>query len=89
LIKKLPGFGYFISGMIPIPCWNYLYREFTYRQRVEWAIMDTFDALAAKYDFPQTKGEVQKWCRKLPVERVEILYGSNGIVANGRKIALT
>jgi ubiquinone/menaquinone biosynthesis C-methylase UbiE len=87
-IKKLPGFGSFISGMVPIPCWNYLHHDFTYRQRVEWAIMDTFDALAAKYDIPKTMAEVNGWCRNLPVERVEIFYGSNGIVVNGRKIAL-
>jgi hypothetical protein len=68
--------------LIPIPCWNYINQGLTDKQRLEWAIMDTFDALGAAYDFPKTLPEVQQMIEDDSNSSVEVFYGSNGVVAN-------
>ena len=44
--------------------------------------MDTFDALAAYYDYPKTINEVQEMIDSVENAEREVFYGSNGIVAN-------
>lgn len=85
VIKKIPKLGMFLSGLIPIPCWNYLNLGLSYRQRLEWAVMDTFDALGAVYDKPLALKHIQKWCSLPELTDVAVSYGGNGIVANGTK----
>ena len=86
LIKHLPIVGHTLSGCIPIPCWNYCGRGLSYRQKLEWAVMDTFDALSPAYDFPKSPEEVRQWCDPAALRDVEVFLGGNGVVANGTKI---
>ena len=81
-IRKRRKYGSKILALIPIPCWNYINEGLTDKQRLEWAIMDTFDALGAAYDFPKTLPEVQQMIEDDNNSTVEIFYGSNGVVAN-------
>lgn len=84
-IKKIPKFGCVIGGLIPIPCWNYLNNGYSKEERIQHAIMDTFDALSPMYDKPQTKREVLKWFQtRSNLENIDVFYGSNGIIANAR-----
>ena len=85
LIRKIPRFGDRILAFLRIPCWNYVENRFTYRQRVQWAILDTFDALAPAYDFPKSKDEVESMVASNENATQEIFYGGNGIVANIKK----
>ena len=90
LIRKLPGsIGKWILYLFPVPCWNY-YGEFNlkYKDLLEWAIMDTFDALGATYDQPKKIDEIQNIIKSDENEFTEIFYGSNGIVANVKKTRL-
>ena len=51
-----------IRFILPIPCSNYTNVKNVPQERnklVEWAIMDTFDALGAKYDKPLTFGQLK------------------------------
>lgn len=83
LLKKLPfGLGYRILARIPLPCYNYLSSGLTYKQRLEWAILDTFDALSANYDYPKTKREFEIMVSSVINSECEIFFGSNGLVAN-------
>ena len=83
--KKL---GTLFRGLIPIPCWNY-----TGIQGIDqnpdslltWAIMDTFDALGAKYDKPLSLSELKQIGNALSVTKFEIKKGGNGLVFNGEK----
>jgi len=50
LIKKTPVLGNYLGAIIP--CWNYHFTALPKDQLVEWAIMDTFDALAPAHDHP-------------------------------------
>ncbi len=85
LIKKIPYFGRRVAALIPIPCWNYLDWGLSYKQRREWAIMDTFDALAPAYDTPRTLEEIREWCDPAVIEDVDLFIGGNGVVVNGRR----
>ena len=83
-IRKIPKIGPLILSLIPIPCWNYLDKSLSKKQRLEWAILDTFDALGAKYDKPFWKKDFEKYCKKYfdsYFENINVYYGSNGVVA--------
>jgi SAM-dependent methyltransferase len=87
LIRRIPIFGSRILSIIPIPCWNYIDKGLTKKQRKEWAIMDTFDALGAAYDKPFTrrgfKNLLEKIQQKLELDfSIHVFHGSNGVVAN-------
>jgi SAM-dependent methyltransferase len=86
LLKLLPkGIGYRLLSRIPLPCYNYLHSGLSYRQRWQWAILDTFDALSAKYDYPKTKMEFEEMISSVECSDKQVFYGSNGLVANMRK----
>jgi len=82
VIRKIPKIGPLLAILIPIPCWNYIGSSLNEKQRLEWAIMDTFDALGATYDIPKTLEEVTEMVDSPENDQIEVFYGSNGIVAN-------
>jgi SAM-dependent methyltransferase len=51
----------------------------------EWALLDTFDMLSPRYDYPQTMETVQRWFEKAGLQDVEIHFGYNGIEGRGRR----
>jgi hypothetical protein len=51
----------------------------------EWAILDTFDMLSPRYDFPQTQDTLKAWFAQAGMTDVEVHYGYNGIEGRGRK----
>jgi hypothetical protein len=53
------------------------------KEIVSWAILDTFDALASRYDKPQTLNDINDWFLKAGLLDVRVEPGSNGIVGNG------
>jgi hypothetical protein len=62
--KRLP---YRVNSLLQglIPCNNYSGAKwasgFTDEQLIQWAILDTFDALSPAYDSPQSEATVQAW----------------------------
>jgi len=85
LLRRIPLIGYRLVAGLSIPCWNYLGFGLTYRQRLQWAILDTFDALAPLYDLPKTLPQVQKMIHRASNASEEVFLGSNGVVANVTK----
>ena len=84
-IKSLPYLGGYIAGVIPVPCWNYSGSKDIPQDKntlIEWAVMDTFDALGAKYDFPWSLRQLRRFARKLPVKSFHTGIGGNGILLN-------
>jgi hypothetical protein len=81
VLFRIPRLGPMLAGLIPIPCWNHLRMGLSYRQRLEWAVLNTFDALGAKYDRPMTRREVESMVGGA-YRAIEVLYGANGVVAN-------
>ena len=89
LIKYLPTkISTILRGLIPIPCWNYYGNEHFPNDRkslVEWAIMDTFDALGATYDFPFSRKDLNRLANSLELNDIIIKKGGNGLVLNGTR----
>jgi SAM-dependent methyltransferase len=81
VLFRIPRLGQVLAGLIPIPCWNHLRMGLSYRQRLEWAILNTFDALGARYDRPMTASEIERMVAG-PGRDVRVSYGANGVVAN-------
>jgi SAM-dependent methyltransferase len=84
-IRRIPGIGPKILAALRIPCWNYTRSGLTYEQRLEWAVLDTFDALSARYDLPRTLEEVRAMATLPELKDIEVFYGSNGVVANATR----
>ena len=81
-IRKIPLIGEKILACLLIPCWNYTGIGLSYKQRKRWAILDTFDALSAKYDLPKNMEEIKQMVEDEENASCELFYGGNGIVAN-------
>jgi SAM-dependent methyltransferase len=82
VLRRLPRIGNLLVAACPIPCWNYLNFGLTYQQRLQWAILDTFDALAPRYDLPKTRKQVRGLIHRPSHTFEEVFLGSNGVVAN-------
>ncbi len=79
-IKRVPVVGRYLGSVIP--CWNYYYTDLSPEQKVAWAVMDTFDALAPTYDIPVRLETVRGWFEERNWTDVEVRPGGNGVVAN-------
>ncbi len=84
-IKRLPVVGKYLGAVVP--CWNYFYTDLSPEQKTQWAIMDTFDALAPKFDIPVRLKDVEHWFKSAGYESFEVREGGNGVVGNGIKAA--
>jgi SAM-dependent methyltransferase len=82
-IKRIPRLGTYLGSVIP--CWNYHLTDLPPDQKVAWAIMDTFDALAPAYDIPVLLEDVRAWFDELGWQEIEVRPGGNGVVGNGRR----
>jgi len=87
-LARVPKFGRFLVALVP--CWNYTgIFDLDADELEAWAVLDTFDALAPRYDKPQTLEAVRGWCERAPLVDVEVRYGGNGIIVNGRRPQMT
>jgi uncharacterized protein YbaR (Trm112 family) len=50
----------------------------------QWAILDTFDMLAPRYDSPQRIETIREWFDEAGLVESDVRYGFNGIQAKGR-----
>ena len=83
-LARIPKLGKTLVGIIP--CWNYTgMLPLSSEQITQWAILDTFDALGAKYDRPQTCAELLAWFNEAALTDVQVGPGSNGIIGTGIK----
>jgi len=83
-LARVPRIGRFLVALVP--CWNYagllpLDRE----ELVAWAVLDTYDALSPRYDWPQTLATVRAWCNQEGLADVDVRPGGNGILINARR----
>jgi SAM-dependent methyltransferase len=83
IIGKIPLAGRFLKRLIPVADYSGIY-NLDHQQLCEWALLDTFDMLAPKYDSPQTPSTMQAWMCSCGMEQVEILHASL-LVARGVK----
>ena len=84
-LRKIPKIGNTLRGIIPIPCYNYSGSADTSNDKhylLELAILDTFDALSARYDIPWNIGKLYHLACKLNVKSFHLGFGGNGLVLN-------
>jgi SAM-dependent methyltransferase len=83
-LVRIPRVGRFLVAIVP--CWNpYGLFELSEDEAIGWTILDTFDALAPRYDQPQSLESVEGWSRRAGLVDVSIRYGGNGIEVNARR----
>jgi 2-polyprenyl-3-methyl-5-hydroxy-6-metoxy-1,4-benzoquinol methylase len=83
-LERVPRVGPLLVSVVP--CWNYTnVLPLDPAELEAWAVLDTFDALSARYDAPQTLGSVREWFEAAGLEDVEVRLGGNGIVGRGRR----
>ena len=83
LIKRIPYLANYLGAIIP--CWNYHFTNLPQDQLVQWAIMDTFDALSPTFDNPTTMEELKRWFSDCGFLDFEVHEGGTGLVGNGVK----
>jgi len=83
-LRTVPRIGRFLVAVVP--CWNPrgLY-DLTYDEELAWTVLDTFDALAPRYDYPQSVADVEGWCARAGLVDVDAHKGGNGIEINARR----
>jgi len=84
-LNRVPVVGPWLGSLVP--CWNKWSLPVSRQHRVEWTILDTFDAFSPQYDLPQTEQTIQAWCAEADLDEVSVRTGGNGIEAAGRKAA--
>jgi SAM-dependent methyltransferase len=86
-LRRVPRVGRFLIAVIP--CWNpYGLFDLSGEEKVAWTILDTFDALAPRYDNPQSVEDVEGWCERAGLEDVAVRYGGNGVEVTARRPAV-
>ena len=81
LLRRIPVVGYRINWRLMVP--DYTPYALEPEMLKEWAYLDCFDALGAKYDRPQTRRAVRAWCAEAGLRDVEVKRGYNGIEMHG------
>lgn len=86
---KLPFFlSKLLQCVLPIPCYNYTNVKNIPQNKkklIEWAIMDTFDALGAKYDKPLFPHELKRIAKLIGLKNFKIKTRLGFLILNGLK----
>jgi SAM-dependent methyltransferase len=83
-VNRVPNYGRLINRALLIA--DYIgFVNLPVEKLKEWAILDTFDMLSPRYDFPQYIQTVKKWFQKAKLSKIRVRYGYNGIEGSGGK----
>ncbi|MCX8155992.1 MAG: class I SAM-dependent methyltransferase [Verrucomicrobiae bacterium] len=88
LIHQIPWIGRWLNWRLLIADYRGVY-PLKEEHLLEWAILDTFDMLSPRYDYPQTLETFRDWFVQAGLVEVEVHYGHNGIEGRGRRPLLT
>jgi SAM-dependent methyltransferase len=82
-LGRVPAVGGKLRHALPIV--NYEGRLPLSRAQLEqWAVLDTFDMLAPRYDQPQTPATLESWFRRGGFDRIEV-FRDGLVVGRGRR----
>lgn len=85
-LAKLPGGRHILTTLLIHD--NGRYYPLSDEKRREWAVLDTYDALAPAYDLPQSLRTVRRWFARAGFEQVDVHNGWNGVEGRGVRPAL-
>lgn len=84
-LRRIPLVGYLLSRLIPVSNYEGIL-DLNSDELYEWALLDTFDAIGAKYDSPQSAKVARQLMVAAGLEQIEILRVGH-LVARGIKPA--
>jgi SAM-dependent methyltransferase len=85
LLGGIPAVGRYLKRIIPVANYTGVY-PLNAEQLKEWALLDTFDMLAPKYDHPQpTAGRLRRWLDAAGLADVEV-FRAGHLIGRGRKL---
>ena len=71
--SRVPGFGRFLKRLVPCADYTGIY-DLTPKQLEEWALLDTFDMRAPKYDHPQTAQTIRGWFTHAGLKDADVFH---------------
>jgi ubiquinone/menaquinone biosynthesis C-methylase UbiE len=83
-IARLPKLGRILNRMMLIHDYRCRY-PLSDEQLKQWAVLDTFDNLAPRYDQRQTLSTIKRWFMECDLANVDVQYGYNGIEGRATK----
>ncbi len=81
-IVRVPKVGRMINKILLVHDYRDRY-DLSEEQLKEWAILDTFDNLAPRYDRRATLTELRSWFSRAGFEAIDVHFGHNGIEGRG------
>ena len=75
-LRRVPLIGKALQRFIPVADYSQTFR-LTEQQLNEWALLDTFDWLAPRYDYPQTQKAVKHLFSKAGFTAIEIFHAGH------------
>jgi SAM-dependent methyltransferase len=81
VLRRIPVIGLKLASIIPCFNWILSVRHLSW-ESVERTVLDTFDALSARYDKPQTRETLERWCKEVGAQHYSVEAGANGFVVN-------
>ncbi len=82
-LGRSPVGGKILKRLIPVADYTGVH-PLTDSQLNEWALLDTFDWFAPKYDNPQTARQIRKWFDEAGLLEVQVFHGGH-LVGRGQK----
>ncbi len=64
--------GRYLRRLVPVADYDGIY-PLSEQQRLEWALLDTFDWFSPEFDQPQDAKNLERWFREAGFEQVEVL----------------
>jgi SAM-dependent methyltransferase len=85
LVARIPLAGRWLRRLVPVANYENVH-PLSPAQMLEWAILDTYDWFAPKYDSPQTAATLRAWMAEAGLEDIEV-FVAHHLTGRGRKPA--
>jgi SAM-dependent methyltransferase len=82
-IGRIPKVGNLLKKIVPVADYKRIYPLDDFQLR-EWGILDTFDMLSPRYDYPQTAKTIRTWFEHAGLTEVEV-FKVGHLVGRGRR----
>ena len=82
-LKIIPLLGRYLAKLIPVVDYKGVF-PLNEKQLYEWGLLDTFDMLSPKYEYPQHFTDVRGWFKLAGLKNI-VICPRAGIAIKGKK----
>ncbi|HEX7153268.1 MAG TPA: methyltransferase domain-containing protein [Thermoanaerobaculia bacterium] len=82
-VRRVPVIGRYLGFFVPVADYRGQL-PLNEQQLTEWAVLDTFDWLAPRYDQPQTAKTLRRWLEGAGLKEIEVLHADH-LTGRGRR----